>query len=91
MASSIIGNTIHDGVSNPASQGFVADLLSRTSSVTAITAAVILGGAVFLSLLNALVAPKMDPSEPPTVKPTIPLIGHIIGIFRHQSDYHRIV
>ncbi|KAH7136712.1 cytochrome P450 [Dactylonectria estremocensis] len=91
MASSIIDSALHDGVSNPASQGFVADLLSRTSSATAVTAAVIVGGAVFLSLLNALLAPKMDASEPPTVKPTIPLIGHIIGIIRHQSDYHRIV
>ncbi|KAH7126159.1 cytochrome P450 [Dactylonectria macrodidyma] len=91
MASSIIGNAYHDGVSNPASQGFVADLLGRTPSTTAITAAVILGGAMFVSLLSALVAPKMDASEPPIVKPTIPLIGHIIGIIRHQTDYHRIV
>ncbi|KAH7185014.1 cytochrome P450 [Fusarium flagelliforme] len=51
----------------------------------------VLATAVALSLLNYLLTPRLNPREPPTVKPTIPWIGHIVGIIRHQADYGRIV
>ncbi|KAJ4128057.1 hypothetical protein NW768_008341 [Fusarium equiseti] len=60
------------------------------SSSTAWTTAV-LATVVALSLLNYLLTPRLDPREPPTVKPAIPWIGHIVGIIRHQADYGRIV
>ncbi|KAK7429411.1 hypothetical protein QQZ08_004003 [Neonectria magnoliae] len=69
MASTVVGYAVHKG----ASQGVLADLLSRTSSTTSIVAAI------------------MDQLESPMVKPTIPFIGHIIGIIRYQKGYHRIV
>ncbi|KAM5347244.1 hypothetical protein ACJ41O_010249 [Fusarium nematophilum] len=69
----------------------VADIANGNfSSATAVTTA-LLAGAAILSLLSRLLTPRLDPREPPVVKPTIPLIGHIIGIIRHQSDYHRII
>jgi hypothetical protein len=54
---------------------------------------VILGGVIVASiwLLDFILSPRLDPNEPPLIKPTIPLIGHIIGIIRHQNTYHRIV
>jgi len=30
---------------------------------------------------------RLDPREPPALKATIPLIGHIIGLLRHGIDY----
>ena len=30
---------------------------------------------------------KDDPREPPTVRSTIPFIGHLVGIIRHGSSY----
>lgn len=30
---------------------------------------------------------KIDPREPPILKPTIPFVGHIIGILRYQMAY----
>jgi hypothetical protein len=30
---------------------------------------------------------KLDPMEPPLLKPTIPYIGHIIGIFQHATGF----
>ncbi|KAK3322713.1 cytochrome P450 [Apodospora peruviana] len=41
--------------------------------------------------LQFFALPRMDPREPPLLKPTIPLIGHIIGMFRYQADYHLIL
>ena len=51
--------------------------------------AVILGGIIALSfLINVLATPRLDPREPPLLKPSIPLIGHIIGIISRQNEYH---
>ncbi|KAJ3512264.1 hypothetical protein NM208_g15346 [Fusarium decemcellulare] len=72
-------------------QSMLADLLSGNYSAAAVWTTAILAGAALLSLLNRLLTPRLDPLEPPAVKPTVPLIGHIIGIIRHQSDYHRII
>lgn len=53
----------------------------------------ILGGAIVtsLGLLDFILTPHMHPNEPPLLKPSIPLIGHLIGLILHQTDYHRIV
>ncbi|KAF4466265.1 7-alpha-hydroxycholest-4-en-3-one 12-alpha-hydroxylase [Fusarium albosuccineum] len=72
-------------------QSLLADLLSGNYSAAAVWTTAILAGAALLSLLNRLLTPRLDPLEPPAVKPTVPLIGHIVGIIRHQSDYHRII
>ncbi|OIW32305.1 cytochrome P450 [Coniochaeta ligniaria NRRL 30616] len=55
--------------------------------------AFILGGilAVSIYLLDFILSPRLDPKEPPLVKPSVPLIGHIIGVLWYQNDYHRIV
>lgn len=29
----------------------------------------------------------MDAKEPPLLRPTVPFIGHIIGIFQHSWEY----
>ena len=42
---------------------------------------------MFLSLLYKLAPSRMDPREPPLLKPRPPLIGHIIGLARHGVDY----
>jgi hypothetical protein len=34
---------------------------------------------------------KMDPAEPPLLKPKIPYIGHAIGFLRHQTKYLAIL
>jgi hypothetical protein len=53
---------------------------------------VLIGGVIaVIFLVNMLLTPRLEPGEPPLLKPKIPLIGHIIGIIYHQSDYHRRV
>ncbi len=47
-------------------------------------AAVVIAAALLLSLAT----PRLDAQEPPLVKPSVPLIGHMIGIIRHQARYH---
>ena len=34
---------------------------------------------------------KRDWREPPVIRPTIPLIGHIIGLLRYGTDYYAII
>jgi hypothetical protein len=42
---------------------------------------------IFFSLLYRYSSPRMDPREPPVLKPTIPLVGHIVGLARHGVNY----
>ncbi|KAF4334052.1 cytochrome P450 monooxygenase 8B1, partial [Fusarium beomiforme] len=62
----------------------------RSGSVTALSTTV-LALIVAFALLNRLLTPRIDPREPPVIKPSIPWIGHIIGLIRHQADYNRIL
>ncbi len=40
--------------------------------------------AVFLQRLSAI---RLDPREPPVLKPGIPLVGHLLGLLRNKVDY----
>ncbi|KAK4665407.1 hypothetical protein QC763_0062110 [Podospora pseudopauciseta] len=54
--------------------------------------AVAIAAIILAVFINTLATPRRaDPREPPLLKPTIPFIGHIIGLIRHQADYHRIL
>ncbi len=44
--------------------------------------------AIAAVLLLSLATPRLDAQEPPLVKPSVPFIGHMIGIIRHQARYH---
>ncbi|KAK4244311.1 cytochrome P450 [Corynascus novoguineensis] len=46
--------------------------------------------AVSIALLFTLHAlgPRVDPREPPLLKPRIPFIGHIVSMMRHQTQFH---
>ncbi|KAM0211938.1 hypothetical protein ACHAQI_005092 [Fusarium lateritium] len=72
-------------------QRLVADVREGNFSSSTILYTAVLAAAVALSLLNRLLTPRIDPREPPVVKPRIPWIGHIIGVIRHQADYDRIL
>ena len=77
--------------SGPASQdGFLSQLASTVMEEPTAMALVI-GGLIALYLLNVLTTPRLDAREPPLLKPAVPLVGHIIGLLRHQSGYHQIL
>lgn len=44
--------------------------------------------AMIVAFLVHTLGPRVDPREPPLIKPRIPFIGHIIGLMRHQANYH---
>jgi hypothetical protein len=48
---------------------------------------VILGGIGLLFFLDKLMAPPLNRDEPPLSKPTIPWIGHIVGLIQHSAAY----
>lgn len=63
----------------------------RFTPAATITAVILATALLLLPLLNKFLAPNRDPREPPFIEPSIPFIGHIIGILRHQNNYHRIM
>ena len=65
-------------------QGFLLSLLSTN---VLIACGVI--GAIYL--VDFWLTPRLDPREPPLLKPKVPLIGHIIGLLWNEYDYHAIV
>lgn len=46
---------------------------------------------VLLSLLYHFSPPRLDPREPPMLKPGFPLVGHIVGLVRHGVDYFELL
>ncbi len=48
-------------------------------------AIVVVGALAWLYMRSVSV--KMDPREPPLVRSTIPYIGHLLGMLRHQFSY----
>ena len=43
--------------------------------------------AALIVVASRLLAIEHDPREPPVIKPSIPVIGHLIGIYRHGAQY----
>lgn len=73
------------------SQSLLTSLVDYRSANVTILSTTALAVIVAFALLNRLLTPRIDPREPPVVKPSIPWVGHIIGIIRHQADYSRII
>ncbi|RGP80661.1 putative phenylacetyl- ligase [Fusarium longipes] len=93
--SALADTTSRDQFDNDPSGSFLAqaylDLRSGNLSTSSTWTTAALAAVIALSLLNYVLTPRLDPREPPTIKPTIPWIGHILGIIRHQADYSRIL
>ncbi|KAH7383684.1 cytochrome P450 [Cadophora sp. MPI-SDFR-AT-0126] len=51
------------------------------------TPSIILGIAAVLLVCWQRLSVQCDPREPPLLKPSIPYIGHIIGLFRYNGEY----
>jgi len=49
---------------------------------------IILAASAVLLLIWQRLSIQMDPREPPLCKPTIPYIGHIIGVLKDQIYYY---
>ena len=61
---------------------------------TAIIAQVFLTSLVAFAILLTCwqrLSIKLDPQEPPLLKPKVPYIGHIIGIIQHNIAYFDIL
>ncbi|KAL0934528.1 uncharacterized protein CTRU02_211327 [Colletotrichum truncatum] len=42
-------------------------------------------------IVNRFASPKIEDGEPPTLKPTIPFIGHLLGMLRNPTHYMKIL
>lgn len=51
------------------------------------TPSIILATAAVLLVCWSRLSVRVDPREPPILKPTIPYVGHIIGLLTHQNSY----
>ncbi len=43
--------------------------------------------AVLVTLIQRYTAIKIDPREPPYLKPSIPWLGHIVGLVKEGANY----
>jgi hypothetical protein len=75
-------------LSDSATADGIVSILTATSRNVFVVGAIV---AASIYLLDFILTPRLDPNEPVLVKPSVPLIGHIIGIVWHQGDYNRIV
>ncbi|KAI9928474.1 hypothetical protein AWENTII_008206 [Aspergillus wentii] len=48
----------------------------------------ILGISAIFILYVVVNRPKVDPREPPLIKPKIPIIGHLLGVIQHGMPYY---
>jgi hypothetical protein len=62
-------------------------LESLKTSLDGYTFTLLLLVAGFLMICWQRMAVRLDPREPPLLKPKIPFIGHLIGILTDQSVY----
>ncbi|CZR62543.1 related to cytochrome P450 7B1 [Phialocephala subalpina] len=63
----------------------VADAVSILSQ--GYTPSIILAVVAVLLIIRQRLAVQLDPKEPPILKPKVPYIGHIIGLFQHHGAY----
>ncbi len=72
---------------NSTSEAFPTLTMYTLDSLKTVPAAIAIA-AVLAFLILHLLTPRLDPREPPLLKPRIPFIGHILGMIRHQAQYH---
>jgi hypothetical protein len=46
---------------------------------------------VIFYLIRKITTINIDQQEPPLLKPRLPLIGHIIGLMKHEATYFSIL
>jgi hypothetical protein len=51
------------------------------------TPSIIFATAAVLLVCWSRLSVRVDAREPPILKPTIPYVGHIIGLLTHQTSY----
>ncbi|KAM0335031.1 hypothetical protein ACHAQA_000065 [Verticillium albo-atrum] len=68
-----------------ASAGLVSLAIEEVRHSTALFT--ILASSLVVVVLLTLMGPAIEASEPPVLKPTIPIIGHIISIIRDQGSF----
>jgi hypothetical protein len=44
-----------------------------------------------IALCWLLLSSPTDPREPQSIKPTIPIVGHVIGTFRYKMEYFEML
>jgi hypothetical protein len=64
------------------------DILNHILNGVAIS--IVLGlAAVFYLFAQRICLPrKLDPREPPPLKPRIPYVGHLIDMYKYGSEYY---
>jgi hypothetical protein len=58
-------------------------------NISLATAALAFSVPAVLLLLQTLLLPKLDPSEPPFLKPRIPFMGHVLSMFLEKASFYR--
>jgi hypothetical protein len=60
---------------------------ARQWSVSIILAGILL----LIFVADRIMTPRMEQQEPPLLKPTVPWIGHIVGLIQKSAGYFMIL
>ncbi len=74
-----------------ASAANMTDLGQHTTNSGKILAGILITIILLVFILQHFLTPKNDSREPPIATPSVPLIGHLLGIIQYQSNYHKIL
>ncbi|KAJ0359266.1 hypothetical protein COL154_008410 [Colletotrichum chrysophilum] len=87
-APAVIGELAGNGTAKAGSfLAFLAEDVQRSPVLYSTFAAVL----AILVLVSRLSSPAVEEREPPLMKPTIPVIGHLIGMIKHESHYFKFL
>lgn len=73
-----------------ASNGFLSFVAEdvKQSPARYLTGLALILSVIFLQKLSS---PGLDEREPPLLKPSIPVVGHLIGMAKHHGGYFQIL
>lgn len=85
-----LGRGLPSGNGTAMTESFVGSLVQamQQSTPSYATAAVLV---VIATVMYVLSGPRIDDREPPVLKSKIPIVGHLIGMIRHQSAYFKVL
>lgn len=87
-APAVIGELAGNGTAKASSfLAFLAEDVQRSPVLYSTFAALL----ALLVLVHRLSSPPVEEREPPLMKPAIPVIGHLIGMIKHESHYFKFL
>ncbi|KAF7546913.1 hypothetical protein G7Z17_g8090 [Cylindrodendrum hubeiense] len=82
---------VQETIANNGSANGILSVLIKEMDMSSNSFIAIVTSVVVIFVLSLFSTPSLNALEPPLLKPSIPFIGHIVGLIWHQAKYHVIL